>query len=62
MRENLLEMPDAGTAGLKVLKGYSGLRNWPAEVKGQIVETLRPGAKVAEVARRHVCCHMGVKW
>ncbi|MEQ1609292.1 MAG: transposase [Hyphomonadaceae bacterium] len=37
-----------------MLEGATGRRKWPDEVKARIVaETLSPGARVCEVARRH---------
>ncbi len=54
MEQHLLGEAQSGTTKLEVLEGATGRRNWPAEIKGRIVaETLRPGATVAEVARRH---------
>lgn len=39
---------------LEVLEGPTGRRRWPDEVKARIVaETFAPGARVADVARRH---------
>ena len=39
---------------LEVLSGPGGRRRWTAEAKGRVIEeTLRPGANIAEVARRH---------
>jgi transposase len=39
---------------LEVLSGPGGRRRWTAEAKGRIIEeTLRPGANIAAVARRH---------
>ncbi len=39
---------------LEVLAGPTGRRRWPDEVKARIVaETLEPGARVNDVARRH---------
>jgi transposase len=44
-----------GFAGrLEVIEGPSGRRSWPDEVKARIVrESLEPGVRVSEVARRH---------
>jgi len=44
-----------GFAGrLEVIEGPSGRRSWPDEVKARIVrESLEPGARVSQVARRH---------
>jgi len=54
MEQHLYGDGGAHTERLEVLEGPTGRRRWPAEVKGRIVaETLRPGATVAEVARRH---------
>ncbi len=39
---------------MEVLSGPGGRRRWTAEAKGRIIEeTLRPGANISEVARRH---------
>jgi len=39
---------------LEVLEGPTGRRDWPDDVKGRIVaETLKPGVRVVDVARRH---------
>lgn len=39
---------------MKVLDGPTCLRRWNAEAEGRsIEETLRPGANISEVARRH---------
>ena len=39
---------------LEVLSGPGGRRRWTAEAKGRIIEeTLRPGANISDVARRH---------
>jgi transposase len=39
---------------MEVLSGPGGRRRWTAEAKGRVIEeTLRPGANIAEVARRH---------
>jgi len=54
MEQHLLGEALSGTTRLEVLDGATGRRAWSAEIKGRIVaETLMPGAKVAEVARRH---------
>jgi len=54
MEQHLLGETQSGTTRLEILEGPTGRRAWSAEVKGRIVaETLMPGAKVAEVARRH---------
>jgi transposase len=38
----------------EVITGTGRRRNWPAEVKARIVaESLAPGARVSDVARRH---------
>ena len=39
---------------LEVFEGPTGRRSWPEDVKGRIVaESFEPGARVADVARRH---------
>ena len=39
---------------LEVIAGPTGRRRWPDEVKARVVaETLEPGARVNDVARRH---------
>jgi transposase len=39
---------------MEVVSGPTGRRSWPDEVKARIVaETLQPGARVVEVARRY---------
>jgi len=39
---------------MEVLSGPGGRRRWTAEAKGRIIEeTLRPGANIAAIARRH---------
>ena len=44
----------SGAFRLEVLQGPTGRRRWPDEVKARIVaETFAPGARVADVARRH---------
>ncbi len=44
----------SGAFRLEVLEGPTGRRRWPDEVKSRIVaETFAPGARVADVARRH---------
>jgi Transposase and inactivated derivatives len=54
MEQHLYGDGKPGVERLEVLEGPTGRRRWSAEVKGRIVaETLRPGATVAEVARRH---------
>ncbi len=54
MEQHLLGEAQSGTTRLEVLDGATGRRAWSTELKGRIVaETLMPGAKVAEVARRH---------
>lgn len=54
MEQHLLAEPEAGTLRLEILEGPTGRRNWPDDVKGRIVaETLVPGARVVDVARRH---------
>jgi len=54
MEQHLYGDGKPGVERLEVLEGPTGRRRWPGEVKGRIVaETLRPGATVAEVARRH---------
>ena len=43
-----------GAFRLEVLKGPTGRRRWPDEVKARIVaEAFARGARVADVARRH---------
>ncbi len=54
MEQQLLGGPKAGTTRLEVLEGPLGRRDWPDDMKGRVVaETLKPGAKVVDVARRH---------
>jgi transposase len=54
MEQHLLEKAGLDTSRLEVLEGPTGRRDWPDDVKGQIVaETLKPGARVVDVARRH---------
>ena len=54
MEQHLLGKAGLPTSRLEVLEGPTGRRNWPEEVKGRIVaETLMPGARVVDVARRH---------
>ena len=44
----------SGAFRLEVMEGPTGRRRWPDEVKARIVaETFAPGARVADVARRH---------
>ncbi len=39
---------------LEVLEGPTGRRSWPDAVKARLVlESLQPGARVGEIARRH---------
>jgi transposase len=53
-----------GFRRIEVLTGPGRRRRWSAEEKGRIVsETLEPGARVAEVARRwHVCPQQVFGW
>jgi transposase len=54
MEQHLLGEPLGNTTRLEVLEGPTGRRTWPDDVKGRIVaESFEPGARVAEVARRH---------
>jgi len=54
MEQHLLGEPLGNTSRLEVLEGPTGRRTWPDEVKGRIVaESFEPGARVADVARRH---------
>jgi len=54
MEQHLLREPLGNTTRLEVLEGPTGRRTWPDEVKGRIVaESFEPGARVADVARRH---------
>jgi len=54
MEHHLLGEPLGNTSRLEVLEGPTGRRIWPNEVKGRIVaESFEPGARVADVARRH---------
>ena len=49
-------MASAGSniSRLEILEGPTGRRNWPDEVKAQIVaESFEPGVKVSAVAHRH---------
>lgn len=54
-RDARLDAPYEGFAGrMEVSSGPTGRRRWPEEVKARIIaESLMPGARVAEVARRH---------
>lgn len=54
-REHHLVVERGSTAErLEVLEGPTGRRSWPDEVKARIVlESFEPGARVADVARRH---------
>jgi transposase len=50
----LADRVDGFAGRLEVIEGPSGRRSWPDEVKARIVrESLEPGARVSEVARRH---------
>ena len=51
----LLDGSKEGFAGrLEVVSGVSGRRRWPEDVKARIAaESFVPGARVADVARRH---------
>jgi transposase len=52
--QHLLASAGSHISRLEVLAGPTGRRNWPDEVKAQIVaESFEPGAKVSAVARRH---------
>ena len=54
MEQHLLGEPLGNTTRLEVLEGPTGRRTWPVDVKGRIVaESFEPGARVADVARRH---------
>ncbi len=54
MEHHLLVGPRCVAERLEVLAGPTGRRQWPDEVKARIVaESFEPGARVAEVARRH---------
>ena len=54
MEQHLLGEPLGNTTRLEVLEGPTGRRTWPDDVKGRIVaESFEPGARVADVARRH---------
>ena len=54
MEQHLLGEPLGNTNRLEVLEGPTGRRTWPDDVKGRIVaESFEPGARVADVARRH---------
>ncbi len=54
MEQHLLGEPLGNTTRLEVLEGPTGRRSWPDDVKGRIVaESFEPGARVADVARRH---------
>lgn len=54
-REHHLVVERSSTAErLEVLEGPTGRRSWPDEMKARIVvESFEPGARVADVARRH---------
>ncbi len=52
--QHLLASAGSHISRLEVLEGPTGRRNWPDEVKAQIVaESFEPGVKVSAVARRH---------
>lgn len=54
MEHHLLAERRCVAGRLEVLEGPTGRRQWPDEVKARIVaESFEPGARVAEVARRH---------
>ena len=54
MEQHLLGKAGLDTSPLEVLEGPTGRRDWPDDVKGRIVaETLVPGVRVVDVARRH---------
>ncbi len=49
-----LELKPTVVRRLEVITDFGGRRNWPPEVKGEIMlEALSPGAVISEVARRH---------
>ena len=52
--QHLLDAAEGDVSRLEVLSGPTGRRSWPEEVKARIVaESLQPGARVGDVARRH---------
>ena len=52
--QHLLASAGSNISRLEVLEGPTGRRNWPDEVKAQIVaESFEPGVKVSAVAHRH---------
>jgi len=54
MEQHLLGKAGLDTSRLEVFEGPTGRRDWPDDVKGRIVaETLKPGVRVVDVARRH---------
>jgi transposase len=49
--------PNGGYRRVEILTGPGRRRRWPADEKAQIVaETLMPGARVSDVARRRQLC------
>ncbi|MEQ8346390.1 MAG: transposase [Sneathiellaceae bacterium] len=52
--QHLLEAAEGDVSRLEVLAGPTGQRPWPEEVKARnVAESLRPSARVGDVARRH---------
>ena len=52
--QHFLATEDPGVSRIEVVEGPTGRRKWPDDLKAQMVaETLVPGARVCEVARRY---------